>query len=1724
MRVRFVAKDRRILSIRRTAWVGVAAAATVLLVLAMAGPAAAATATLSGRVTDGIGSPLGGSTIAVDTAGTTSQVAATTTALDGSYSVSVEAGSYDVHVTPPAASGFNPATFADFAISGETALDVVLTNAATATFKGVLQTSRGEAISHATVELISGPQHYSVTTGSTGAFSLAVPPGSYKLDVFDTCSCSPVPTAWSLGLFPITITGDLTQNLTVPVAAVTAQVRDPSGNPVGGTRLEINPSGSGSYVSDAVALWPGGPTNSSYNYNLNATTDSTGNVTFDVLPTSTNDLTLVAVPPASNTTVGQATASNLSITGDTSLTFNLPPVVTFQGVLQTSRGEAISHATVELISGPQHYSVTTGSTGAFSLAVPPGSYKLDVFDTCSCSPVPTAWSLGLFPITITGDLTQNLTVPVAAVTAQVRDPSGNPVGGTRLEINPSGSGSYVSDAVALWPGGPTNSSYNYNLNATTDSTGNVTFDVLPTSTNDLTLVAVPPASNTTVGQATASNLSITGDTSLTFNLPPVVTFQGVLQTSRGEAISHATVELISGPQHYSVTTGSTGAFSLAVPPGSYKLDVFDTCSCSPVPTAWSLGLFPITITGDLTQNLTVPVAAVTAQVRDPSGNPVGGTRLEINPSGSGSYVSDAVALWPGGPTNSSYNYNLNATTDSTGNVTFDVLPTSTNDLTLVAVPPASNTTVGQATASNLSITTDTTIAFLLQSVSVGAPAITEVEPASGPAAGGTAVTIIGTGFSGAGAVKFGSAEAAGFTVNSENSITATSPAGGGTVDVTVANPGGASATSAADRFTYLDPTATVVECAPSSLLAEAQSTCKATVSDTASSGQSTPSGTVSFSSSGSGGFSGGASCTLSQVTTGVAACSLTYTPSGTPAAPVRTDTVTAIYGGGPLHTESDGSAGIEVITPHPSATAVECTPGSLLAGSQSMCKATVSDTASSGQSASTGTVSFSTSGSGSVSGGASCTLSESAAGVASCMVTYTPNATPAAQVRSDTVTATYAGDPLHNGSDGSASVRVTTQHASATVVECAPSSLEAGAQSTTCKATVTDSASAAQSTPTGAVSFGTSGSGSFSGGASCTLSESAAGVASCVVTYTPNGSPAVQVRSDTVTAAYSGDALHTESNGATTVEVITPHSSATTVQCVPSSLVAEDQSTCTATVADSAVSSLSRPTGTVSFSSSGSGGFSISGKCTLSQKRALGGRSELLACLHAKRNPGQPGAPRQNHGHLRGGCAAQRKQRSHGCGSDYAARHRRRPGMRAFIGRGRVAEHLQSHGQRRGRRCPEHAHRQREFLKFRVRKLLWFRSLHAQRKLGRRRELLRHLHAGWNPCCPGALRHDHGCLRRGSAAHRKQRSRERSGAHAAPERRRRRLLAEHLRRGRQADHVHSDGHRQRRGGEEHANRHDKPLKLGRRELLRRRQVHPRRKLRRRGSLLADLHACCNAGDAGALGHHHGRLWRGFSAHAKQRDRRRAGALDHAACKRLVRDRRPEREGGRRRDLLGRKVVEAELAQRRHCSLGLPGVRRQHTQQPAPLRRSVDNKRDEPQTSELGTGPHGGHRLQLDHRIGGNDLRQRAEGLDRQDQLGLCAQPRACGHGYDRGPGLSVEERPGFCMDEAPSGRPSRSSRTAGPSASVRFRVGHYEGRATIRRLSTRVGGVADTRAKPVLRLGLGGARSPPHPHSPKLDRLVSTWQLVRELESDLHQPFRTLVRGPLEADLASVHA
>ncbi len=140
------------------------------------------------------------------------------------------------------------------------------------------------------------------------------------------------------------------------------------------------------------------------------------------------------------------------------------------------------------------------------------------------------------------------------------------------------------------------------------------------------------------------------------------------------------------------------------------------------------------------------------------------------------------------------------------------LPAVTNGPGMSCTNVVSFTPVSAGAVSGMLTSTDNNlnVANATQVIPLGGtgtaiPVVTSISPNSGSTAGGTVVTITGINFLGATAVNFGATAAASFTVNSDTSITATTPAGTGAVDVTVTAPGGTSATSAADLYTYVAP-------------------------------------------------------------------------------------------------------------------------------------------------------------------------------------------------------------------------------------------------------------------------------------------------------------------------------------------------------------------------------------------------------------------------------------------------------------------------------------------------------------------------------------------------------------------------------------------------------------------------------------------------------------------------------------------------------------------------------------------------------------------------------------------------------------------------------------------------------------------------------------------------------------------------------------------------------
>lgn len=144
-------------------------------------------------------------------------------------------------------------------------------------------------------------------------------------------------------------------------------------------------------------------------------------------------------------------------------------------------------------------------------------------------------------------------------------------------------------------------------------------------------------------------------------------------------------------------------------------------------------------------------------------------------------------------------------------------------------------------------------------------------------------------------------------------------------------------------------------------------------------------------------------------------------------------------------------------------------------------------------------------------------------------------------------------------------------------VACSPVPVVVG-QTMSCTATVTDTAPSL-STPTGTVSFTSSGPGSFGSGGRCTLAGSGA-AAGCAVSFTPSAAGR-----QVITAAYGGDLDHEARAGSTSPFV----DQAGTTTSVTSSLnpsVAGQPVTFTAEVGVLAPGS-GTPTGTVTFSDGG---------------------------------------------------------------------------------------------------------------------------------------------------------------------------------------------------------------------------------------------------------------------------------------------------------------------------------------------------------------------------------------------------------------------------------------------------------------------------------------------------------------------------------------------------------
>ncbi len=312
--------------------------------------------------------------------------------------------------------------------------------------------------------------------------------------------------------------------------------------------------------------------------------------------------------------------------------------------------------------------------------------------------------------------------------------------------------------------------------ATTNHT--ITFQGLDSAGGDNT--AFLDATTLTVNQASTT-------TGLVSSLNPSVSGQSVTFTATVAAVSPG-----SGTPTGTVTFDDNGT------PLSDGTVTLSSGVASFTTSSLAVGTQSITAVYSGDTNFTISTSSAVSQIVNLASSTTALTS-SANPSTSGqsvTFTATVAAVSPGSGT-------------PTGTVNFlDGTTTIGTDIALnssgVATIATSTLTAGthSITAVYSGDTNFTTSTGSLTQTVVVAPTVTALSPTSGSTEGGLVVTITGTGFIGALRVHFGTTAQTELMVVNSTTMRTLSPAGTGTVDVTVTTPGGTSATSADDKFTY----------------------------------------------------------------------------------------------------------------------------------------------------------------------------------------------------------------------------------------------------------------------------------------------------------------------------------------------------------------------------------------------------------------------------------------------------------------------------------------------------------------------------------------------------------------------------------------------------------------------------------------------------------------------------------------------------------------------------------------------------------------------------------------------------------------------------------------------------------------------------------------------------------------------------------------------------------
>ncbi len=476
--------------------------------------------TLSGKVTDVSLTGIEDATVSVKDSGTSTEVGNATTDSSGNYSVSVASGTYDIEVTPPVGNTSTPSKASEYQVTGNVVIDFFLASAGSAVLSGHLYDAEGTPLASQRLRLNNGSD-YTTTTDASGNYLLEVPSGAtYALFINEPTGQNSLsvhaPQQYTLRDMAIPLTTESkVLDMALPVKKVTIHVQDVSSNPVSGAQVNApfdTANNQGLTLGDLTNVtglngYPSGPV-----------TNASGNVDLWLFPNnSTYSYSFTAIPPIGSEYVA-TTLSGIVVTGDTTQVLTLQKPVVLSGHLYDALGNPLPDQRVKL-KQPNGFSTEsiTNASGEYSLNVFTSQYELVIDPTTQNSAlnIPQQYMLRDGMITLSGDRTLDITLPLKEVTVHVQSQTGDPVSDVKVNV--------PYDTVnnqGLTLGDVTNVTAldGYSSGPLTDVSGNATLWLFPNNGSyTYAFVAKPPVESI-YQDTTLSNVAITSDQTVTISL------------------------------------------------------------------------------------------------------------------------------------------------------------------------------------------------------------------------------------------------------------------------------------------------------------------------------------------------------------------------------------------------------------------------------------------------------------------------------------------------------------------------------------------------------------------------------------------------------------------------------------------------------------------------------------------------------------------------------------------------------------------------------------------------------------------------------------------------------------------------------------------------------------------------------------------------------------------------------------------------------------------------------------------------------------------------------------------------------------------------------------------------------------------------------------------------------------------------------------------------------